>query len=68
MLLKHDLIFLYMNFSDKTEKAAPDWHLLHLSCACYTIRHCLRAYSSAVECVHGMDEVGVRLPVGPQNE
>ena len=26
-----------------------------------------RAYSSAVERVHGMDEVGVRLPVGPQN-
>ncbi len=25
------------------------------------------AYSSAVERVHGMDEVGVRLPVGPQN-
>src|SRR3989344_522239 len=25
-----------------------------------------RAYSSAVERVHGMDEVGVRLPVGPQ--
>ena len=25
----------------------------------------LGAYSSAVEYVHGMDEVGVRLPVGP---
>ncbi len=24
-----------------------------------------RAYSIAVERVHGMDEVGVRLPVGP---
>lgn len=28
----------------------------------------LRAYSSAVERVHGMDEVGVRLPVGPQKQ
>lgn len=27
-----------------------------------------RAYSSAVERVHGMDEVGVRLPVGPLME
>lgn len=26
------------------------------------------AYSSAVERVHGMDEVGVRLPVGPQTQ
>ena len=28
----------------------------------------IRAYSSAVECVHGMDEVRVRLPVGPRAE
>ena len=27
-----------------------------------------RAYSSAVEHVHGMDEVGVRLPVGPPEQ
>ena len=28
----------------------------------------LRAYSSAVERVHGMDEAGVRLPVGPPKQ
>ena len=25
-----------------------------------------RAYSSVVERIHGMDEVGVRFPVGPK--
>ena len=28
----------------------------------------MRAYSITVERIHGMDEVGVRFPVGPQKE
>ena len=30
------------------------------------VEYSSRAYSSSVECIHGMDEGGVQFPVGPQ--